>query len=93
MANWFNRYSSPVQPKAQETKLEATPETAPEPDVPAYQVGVTETGKVTLRLGNTYGFTTLTMNHAGTRKLIQMLKAALEPTTDTVEGHDGRGPG
>ena len=91
MANWFNRYSSPVQPKVEEVATETKQE--PELDLPIFQVGVAESGKVTLRVGNTYGFTTLTMNTAGTRKLIQMLEAAVADRPGAVKGHDGRGPG
>jgi hypothetical protein len=56
-----------------------TEETIPPP---AYQVGKTEDGRVTLRLGGQYGFSTLTMNNAGVDNLIRMLEAAKEPELD-----------
>lgn len=54
-----------------------------DPPEPAYQVGKTEDGRVTLRLGGQYGFSTLTMTDAGVDNLIRMLEAAKEPKMDT----------
>jgi len=51
---------------------------------PAYQVGKTEDGRVTLRLGGSYGYSTLTMNNAGVDNLIRMLEAAKEPELDNI---------
>jgi hypothetical protein len=50
-----------------------------EPPAPAFQVGKTEDGRVTLRLGGPYGYSTITMNNAGVSNLIRMLEAAKEP--------------
>jgi hypothetical protein len=55
---------------------------------PAYQVGKTEDGRVTLRLGGQYGYSTLTMNNAGVDNLIRMLEAAKEPELDNTENLD-----
>lgn len=67
-----------------------TPPLPPERfEEPAYQIGITESGKTTLRIG----YSTLTMNKAGVHKLIQMLEVAVEAQTSETEGHDGRGPG
>jgi hypothetical protein len=52
---------------------------------PAYQVGKTEDGRVTLRLGGPYGYSTLTMNNAGVNNLIRMLEAAKEPESNSTE--------
>ena len=56
-----------IEPAKQPTKNE-----------PAYQVGKTEDGKVTLQMGGMYGTTTITMTDAGVRQLIRMLEAAME---------------
>ena len=72
-----------------------TPPT-PRAEQPAYQIGITESGKITLRIGGEWSGGMLTMNTAGVCKLIDMLEAALDATAfehDAVEGHDGRGPG
>ena len=73
--------------------IEISPVTPPLPperfEEPAYQIGITESGKTTLRIG----YSTLTMNKAGVHKLIQMLEVAVEAQTSETEGHDGRGPG
>ena len=92
MFNWFKK--KPVE-KVVETpvKTVVTPLPPPPDDKIAYQVGKTECGKTTLRLGNGYSSGTLTMTDAGLVKLIEMLEAALGGATDAVEGHDGRGPG
>jgi hypothetical protein len=60
--------------------------TEPEQSVlePAYQVGKTEDGRITLRLSGPYGFSTLTMNNAGVNNLIRMLEAAKEPELDNI---------
>lgn len=46
---------------------------------PAYQVGKTEDGRVTLTLGGPYGSSTLTMNNAGVERLMAMLESAMDP--------------
>ena len=43
---------------------------------PAYQVGVTEDGRVTLRLGNGQQWSQISMNDAAVDTLIRMLEAA-----------------
>ena len=45
---------------------------------PAYQVGKTEDGKTTLRIG----YSTLTMTNAGVDQLMRMLTAAKENDTE-----------
>jgi hypothetical protein len=55
-----------------------------DPPAPAYQVGKTEDGRITLRLGGSYGISTLTMNNAGVDNLIRMLEAAKEPELDNI---------
>lgn len=93
MRNWFKK---PEYVKPETTKTVVTP-LPPAAEQPAYQVGITESGKVTLRLGDSYGsYGILTMNTAGVLKLIDMLEAALDDAAfehDTPKGHDGRGPG
>jgi hypothetical protein len=59
-----------------------------EPPHPAFQVGKTEDGRITLRLGGSYGISTLTMNNAGVDNLIRMLEAAKEPELDNTENLD-----
>lgn len=55
---------------------------APEPDdavdKPAYQIGKTEDGQVTFRMGTDTNWTQLTMNNEGVRSLIRMLEAAMD---------------
>jgi len=65
----------------------------PSAEQPAYQVGVTESGKITLRIGGAYGYGMLTMNDTGVLKLIDLLEAAMTYEVPATEGHDGRGPG
>jgi hypothetical protein len=77
---------------------EAGTVTPPQPRVeqPAYQVGITESGKITLRIGGEWSGGMLTMNTAVVCKLIDMLEAALDAAAfehAATEGHDGRGPG
>ena len=74
MFNWFKKKPVVLEP----VKTVVTPLPPPE-DVVVYQVGKTESGKITLRLGYSSGM--LTMNDTGAYKLIDMLEAALE-------GHD-----
>ena len=45
---------------------------------PVYQIGKTEDGMVTLKMG----FTTLTMTNSGVDQLIRILEAAKEPEED-----------
>jgi hypothetical protein len=45
---------------------------------PVYQIGKTEDGMVTLKMG----FTTLTMTNGGVDQLIRILEAAKEPEED-----------
>lgn len=88
----FKRFKKKTQEQVTEpVPTQVTP--LPPEDKIAYQVGKTECGKTTLRLGNGYSSGTLTMNDAGLVKLIDILEAALGGATDAVEGHDGRGPG
>jgi len=91
MLNWFNKKLVPEDTEPTKTVVVPLP---PATEQPAYQVGVTESGKVTLRLGDSYGnYGMLTMNDAGVLKLIDMLEAAMDGESVAVEGHDGRGPG
>ena len=53
-----------------------------EDDHPVYQIGKTANGKITFRMQNSVGYTTLTMNNEGVDQLIRMLEAAKEPETD-----------
>ncbi len=48
-------------------------------NAPTYQIGKTEDGRVTFRIGNYSGGSTLIMNNAGVDTLIKMLEAAKEP--------------
>ena len=58
-----------------------------EPKQPAYQVGLTPDGRVTLRVGSSYYDSTLTMTSEGVRHLIRVLEAAIPEyeVEDTVE--------
>ena len=49
---------------------------------PCYQVGKTADGRVTLRLGDSYSYSQLTMNDAGVDGLIEMLLAAKSDSDD-----------
>lgn len=51
-------------------------------NAPCYQVGKTEDGRVTLRLGNESQYSQLTMNNAGVDSLIEILLAAKDPEND-----------
>lgn len=83
MFNWFKKKPEVTEP----IKTVVTPlPPLPPQDALAYQVGKTECGKTTLRLGNGYSSGTLTMNDAGLLKLIDILEAALGGATDAVEG-------
>jgi len=88
MFNWFKK-TEPVKPEPVATKV--TPLPPPEDEI-AYQIGRTESGKTTLKLGG-YSSGVLRMNDAGVIKLIEMLEATLDFETAAPEGHDGRGPG
>lgn len=52
------------------------PEVVEKDNTPCYQVGKTEDGRVTLRLGDSYSYSQLTMNDEGVDCLIAMLEAA-----------------
>ena len=95
MFSWFKKpqYVKPWAPEVPEpTKTVVTP--LPPQDEIAYQIGRTESGKTTLRLGDGYySGGTLRMNDAGVLKLIEMLEATLDFEPVATEGHDGRGPG
>ena len=90
MFGWFKK--KPVEKVTEPVPVQVTP-LPPLEDKIAYQVGKTECGKTTLRLGNGYSSGTLTMNDAGVLKLIDLLEAALDVENSAVKGHDGRGPG
>jgi len=94
MFNFWNRkeHVAEVIEAIKEQGTVTLPET-PRVEQPAYQVGKTESGKITLRIGGEWGGGMLTMNTAGVLKLIDMLEAALDYEGDTPKGHDGRGPG
>lgn len=57
-------------------KLVPTMPLVEEPAQPAYQIGVTEDGRVTLRLGNGHQWSQISMNDAAVDTLIRMLEAA-----------------
>lgn len=59
---------------------------------PCYQIGKTEDGKVTLRLGTSHNYTTLTMTNSGVDTLIRMLEAAKEPEELDPEESDESNP-
>jgi hypothetical protein len=67
-----NVYQLPP-PKAVPTMPEVE---EPVDNTPCYQVGKTEDGRVTLRLGNGHSYSQLTMNDAGVDGLISILLAA-----------------
>lgn len=46
------------------------------PAEPAYQVGLTEDGRITLRIGSNHQWSQVTMNDAGVDTLIRLLEAA-----------------
>ena len=48
------------------------------PAEPAYQIGRTEDGRITLRLGTNHQWSQIVMNDAGVDALIRMLEAARE---------------
>lgn len=80
MFNWFKK--KPVE-QVKETPVRTVVTPLPPRDEVVYQVGKTESGKITLRLGDGYSSGTLTMNALGVYKLIDILEAAIdEPTED-----------
>jgi len=87
--NKINRNPRPTTPPPEPPPMPPLPKV----EQPAYQVGVTESGKVTLRIGGAYGYGMLTMNDVGVLKLIDLLEAAMTYEVPATEGHDGRGPG
>lgn len=54
----------------------------PASNEPAYHVGITGDGDVTLRIGNGHQWSQLTMNNAAVDTLIRMLEAAKEDEHD-----------
>jgi hypothetical protein len=48
------------------------------PPTPVYQIGRTEDGRITLRIGDGYTHLTLTMNETAVNRLIRMLEVAAE---------------
>lgn len=48
------------------------------PAVPAYQIGRTEDGRITLRMGTNHQWSQISMNDEGVDALIRMLEAAKE---------------
>jgi hypothetical protein len=83
MFNWFKK-SEPAKPEVPElVATKVTPLPPPQDEV-VYQVGKTEGGKITLRLGHGYSSGMLTMNDTGVYKLIDMLEAAIEGHNDTT---------
>ena len=88
MLNWFKK--KPVEKVVEPVKTVVTPLPPPLPpprDEVVYQVGKTESGKITLRLGDGYSSGTLTMNAVGVYRLIDMLEAAIDTSVET-EGQD-----
>jgi hypothetical protein len=82
MFNWFKKKPVVLEPVA--TKVTPLPPLPPPKDVAVYQVGKTEAGKITLRLGDGYSTGVLTMNDSGVLKLIDLLEAAIEGHDDTT---------
>lgn len=77
-----NDVASPEDDVYKNLKENYTKPAEKDPPPPVYQIGKTEDGRITLRLGGQYGFSTLTMNNAGVDNLIRMLEAAKEPELD-----------
>jgi hypothetical protein len=50
----------------------------PPPPNPVYQIGRTEDGRITLRIGDGYAHSTLTMTDSAVKRLIRMLEVAVE---------------
>lgn len=72
--NFFRRRTAKeLMQTAQERYVAPIPE--PMDKAPVYQIGKTEDGMVTLKMG----FTTLTMTNSGVDQLIRILEAAKEP--------------
>lgn len=69
--NVYNLPTPKVVPPMPEVK-----EDDEESSRPAYQVGRTDDGRVTLRMGTDYQWTQVTMNDDGVDSLIRMLEAA-----------------
>jgi len=92
----FNPFKKPLVEELIDNIKEAGTVTVPEQprvEQPAYQIGKTESGKTTLRIGGEWSGGMLTMNDVGVLKLIEMLEATLDFETVATKGHDGRGPG
>ena len=50
----------------------------PPPPNPVYQIGRTEDGRITLRIGDGYAHSTLTMNKYAVERLIKVLEVIME---------------
>lgn len=72
--NLFGNRPDYRMPEIPGTKVEAPKQE--EPKGPAYQVGLTPDGRVSLRIGEDYYGSTLTMNNEGVDALIRILQAA-----------------
>jgi hypothetical protein len=57
------------------SKVETTP-------APVYQIGRTEDGRITFRIGDGYVHSTLTMNTSAVKRLIRMLEVSVEEDTE-----------
>ena len=66
----------PPMPKVEDPKASS------EDDKPVYQIGKLADGRVTLRVGSNYSWTTITMNNQAVDGLVRMLEAAKEPEDD-----------
>jgi hypothetical protein len=93
MFDWLTKRNPIVDPLnvTEPVKTIATPLPPVLQDEIVYQIGVTESGKITLRIGDGYSIGTLRMSDAGVCKLIEMLTAALDDAAAADETSETEG--
>jgi hypothetical protein len=80
MFNWFSKpdYINGVKFPESPLPTRINQAAKDDSDAPVYQVGKTNDGRITLRLGTDYSFTTIIMTSDAVDTLIRMLVAAKE---------------
>lgn len=71
--------------KNEANKVSPAPNNLQKEDYPVYQIGKTADGRVTFRLHNDWGYTTITMNNQAVDQLIRMLESAKDQPANTEQ--------